>query len=229
MNVMNETDTALAQPRDPSYGRLRLVRHVRRELPGKRGLDIVLALVGLIAASPLLLLIAVCIKLENPRGRVLFVQQRLGRGGQPFDMYKFRSMIENAEARLDELLRHNEVSGAMFKIRNDPRVTRIGRILRKTSLDELPQLWNVLRGEMSLVGPRPPLPREAEQYTEIQWRRLAVTPGCTGLWQVSGRSTLGFERMVELDLEYIEKRGLWLDLKILARTVKVLFGSRDAF
>jgi lipopolysaccharide/colanic/teichoic acid biosynthesis glycosyltransferase len=138
-------------------------------------------------------------------------------------------MISNAEEKLQELLKHNEVSGAMFKMKDDPRITKIGKFIRKTSIDELPQLFNVLKGDMSLVGPRPPLPREVAEYSEYDKQRLLVTPGCTGLWQVSARNSVGFEEMVELDLQYIRERSFLFDIKIILKTVLVLFGSKDAF
>src|SRR4051794_36359424 len=144
-------------------------------------------------------------------------------------MYKFRSMVSNAEQKLQELLKYNEVSGAMFKMKDDPRITKVGKVIRKTSIDELPQLFNVLKGDMSLVGPRPPLLREVAIYTKHDRKRLLVTPGCTGLWQVSGRNSLGFEEMVELDIIYIKKRSIIFDIKIILKTVLVLFGSKNAF
>ncbi|MBE2919759.1 sugar transferase [Anoxybacillus flavithermus] len=198
-------------------------------LIAKRTMDIIGAMIGLISLSWLFLIVAVLIKLEDPKGPVFFKQIRVGKDGKQFYMYKFRSMVSDAEERLNDLLEYNEVTGAMFKMKNDPRVTKVGRFIRKTSIDELPQLWNVLKGEMSLVGPRPPLPREVAQYTEYDKQRLLVIPGCTGLWQVSGRSNVGFEKMVELDLEYIRERSIFLDLKIMFKTVFVLFGSKDAF
>lgn len=195
----------------------------------KRSVDIGCSLAGLLLLSPVFVLIGLLIKLEDPRGTVFFYQTRVGKDGKPFRMYKFRSMVSNAEERLKELMAQNEVQGAMFKMKNDPRVTRVGRFIRKTSIDELPQLVNVLLGDMSLVGPRPPLPREVAEYTPYDRQRLDVTPGCTGLWQVSGRSSLSFEQMVELDLRYVRERSLGMDFRILLRTVKVLAGSKDAF
>lgn len=144
-------------------------------------------------------------------------------------MYKFRSMVSNAEELLEKLLDQNEVGGAMFKMKEDPRITKIGKFIRKTSIDELPQLWNVVRGDMSLVGPRPALPREVMQYTSYDKQRLSVSPGCTGLWQVSGRNNLSFQEMLELDLEYIERRNLWLDIKVMLRTVKVMVFPNSAY
>jgi exopolysaccharide biosynthesis polyprenyl glycosylphosphotransferase len=198
-------------------------------LAAKRTMDIIGAIVGLIVTSVLFLVVAIAIKIEDPKGTVFFAQTRVGKNGKEFKMYKFRSMVSDAEERLNDLLEYNEVTGAMFKMKNDPRVTKVGRFIRKTSIDELPQLWNVLKGDMSLVGPRPPLPREVEQYTEYDKQRLLVTPGCTGLWQVSGRSNVGFKEMVELDLQYIRNRSILLDVKIIFKTVFVLFGSKDAF
>ncbi|MGG1636875.1 multidrug MFS transporter [Paenibacillus sp. FSL A5-0031] len=195
----------------------------------KRTIDIVGSLVGLILLSPLFIIIAILIKWEDPKGSVFFYQTRIGKDEKPFRMYKFRSMLTGAEDKLKDLLDKNEISGAMFKMKDDPRITKIGKIIRKTSIDELPQLLNVLRGEMSLVGPRPPLSREVAEYTEYDKQRLSVTPGCTGLWQVSGRNNLCFKQMVELDLTYIQKRCIWFDFKIMLRTVKTLVGSQDAF
>lgn len=195
----------------------------------KRLVDIVGASLGLIMLFPLFLLVGLIIKLEDPKGAVFFHQKRIGKNGKEFSMYKFRSMITNAEEMLDSLMHRNETTGAMFKMKDDPRITRIGKFIRKTSIDELPQLWNVLKGEMSLVGPRPPLPREVKDYTEYDMQRLYVTPGCTGLWQVSGRSNLGFEEMVELDLEYIKKRTILYDFTLIMRTLKVFIDSKNAY
>lgn len=198
-------------------------------LLSKRCIDVAGAIVGLILLSPLLCIVAILIKLENRSAPFIYKQMRVGKDGKLFEMYKFRSMVVNAEAKQKELLDRNEIKGAMFKMKNDPRVTRIGKFIRKTSIDELPQLVNVIRGHMSLVGPRPPLPKEVDQYTEYDRQRLSVIPGCTGLWQVSGRNLLGFEEMVELDLKYIRERSFLFDFMILLRTVRVLFGSKDAF
>jgi len=195
----------------------------------KRSTDIVGSLAGIIVLSFIFLVISVWIKIEDPKGPVFFSQKRLGKNGKEFNMYKFRSMVTDAEERLKELLALNETTGAMFKMKNDPRVTRVGRFIRKTSIDELPQLFNVLKGDMSLVGPRPPLPREVDEYTSYDKQRLFVVPGCTGLWQVSGRSNIGFKEMVELDLQYIQTRSLLVDVKIIFKTILVLFGSKDAF
>lgn len=195
----------------------------------KRTLDISGALVGLIILSIILLVVALLIKLEDPKGPIFFSQRRVGKDGKEFKMYKFRSMVTDAEAKLEELLKYNEVEGAMFKMKDDPRVTKIGRFIRKTSIDELPQLFNVLKGDMSLVGPRPPLPREVEEYTSYHMQRLLVKPGCTGVWQSSARNSVGFEEMVEMDLYYIRNRSFIFDLKIIFKTIIVLFGSKDAY
>lgn len=204
-------------------------RQLRRYLRIKRMIDVAVSAAGLVLCSPLFLLIALLIKLEDPKGPVFFSQQRIGKDGKPFSMYKFRSMVSNAEELLAQLLPHNEISGHMFKMKNDPRITKVGRFIRRTSLDELPQLYNVLRGDMSLVGPRPPLPREVEAYSPRHWQRLSVIPGCTGLWQVSGRNSVGFEEMVRLDLEYIAARSIRMDLKIIMKTFLVVFGAKDAY
>ena len=191
----------------------------------KRGLDLLLALLGLLLALPLLLLIALAVRLESP-GPVLFKQVRLGEAGRPFDIYKFRSMHEGAEDRQEQLLELSQASGPLFKIKDDPRSTRLGRFLRRSSLDELPQLVNVLRGEMSIVGPRPGLPQEVSQYRAWHRQRMEIAPGITGLWQVSGRSDLSFDEMCLLDIYYIENWSLGLDLVIMLRTIpSVLFGN----
>ncbi len=190
----------------------------------KRAIDVALSLVAAVFLAPLLALIALLIKLDSP-GPVLFRQLRVGQGGRRFWCYKFRSMREGADQEREQLSDLNEADGPLFKIRDDPRRTRVGRWLRRTSLDELPQIYNVLRGEMSLVGPRPPIPNEVEQYEPWQMRRLEVPPGITGLWQVSGRSDLTFDEMCLLDIYYIENWTPALDVKIILRTVpKVLTG-----
>lgn len=194
----------------------------------KRMLDVVGSAAGLIALSPVLLILGLAVKLSS-RGPVLFAQERCGLGGKPFRFYKFRTMVEDAEERKGELEHLNEMRGPIFKIRRDPRITGLGRVLRKLSLDELPQLWNVLRGDMSLVGPRPPTPDEVVRYTVRQVQRLSVMPGITGLWQVSGRNEIAdFERWIDLDLEYAATGSLWLDLRILMKTVVVVVLLRGA-
>jgi exopolysaccharide biosynthesis polyprenyl glycosylphosphotransferase len=194
----------------------------------KRFFDILIAATLLVLLSPLLVVTLAVVKATSP-GPAIFRQARCGRGGALFTCYKFRTMVTNAEAAREALLPSNECSGPVFKIRRDPRVTGVGRILRKTSIDELPQLWNVLRGDMSLVGPRPPLPEEVTAYTPRECQRLSVRPGLTGLWQVSGRSNLSFERWVELDLEYVERRSFLLDLRVLILTVPAVISGRGAW
>ncbi|MFS0881677.1 sugar transferase [Metabacillus niabensis] len=181
----------------------------------KRLIDIIGALFGLVLFSFLFLIIAIAIKIEDPKGPIFFIQTRIGKGEKSFKMLKFRSMVSNAEDILSDLLEYNEAQGAMFKMKEDPRVTRVGRFIRRTSIDELPQLLNVLKGDMSLVGPRPPLPREVDLYTDYDKQRLLVTPGCTGLWQISGRSNIGFAEMVQLDLNYIRNRNIRKDIMIM--------------
>lgn len=195
----------------------------------KRATDFILALIGLIILSPVFLIVAILIKRDDPKGTVFFSQDRVGKDGELFKMYKFRSMYVDAEERLANLLKYNEVSGAMFKMKEDPRVTKIGACIRKCSIDELPQLFNVLKGEMSLVGPRPALIREVAEYTNYDKQRLLVTPGISGLWQVSGRSRLTFAQMVALDLEYVTTRSYWLDIKILLKTVVVVCKGDGAY
>jgi len=184
----------------------------------KRAVDIAGALVGLVVFAPVMLVTAILIKLDD-RGAVLFRQERVGKEGKHFLMLKFRTMGPDAESRKTELYAKNEMSGPVFKIRRDPRVTRVGYFLRKFSVDELPQFLHVLKGELSLVGPRPALPEEVAKYEPWQRKRLEITPGLTCLWQVSGRNELDFADWVRLDLEYVERRSLWLDTKILAKTI----------
>ena len=194
-------------------------------LAAKRLLDVVLGTIAIILLTPVMLLIALAVRLVDG-GPVLFRQTRVGLHGRPFKVAKFRTMQLDAEGRLEELRARNEIRGPAFKVTDDPRLTRTGRILRATSLDELPQIWNVLRGEMSLVGPRPPLPREVDEYDLWHRRRLSMKPGMTGLWQVMGRRESDFDRWVELDLAYIDRWSIWLDVKIIARTIPAMFQGR---
>ena len=194
----------------------------------KRLIDIVGSLCGIILLSPLFLIVAILIKLEDPKGKVFFAQERNGKYPKTFKMYKFRSMVHNAEDLLKDLMDRNEQTGPVFKINDDPRITKVGKVIRKTSIDELPQLFNVLKGDMSLVGPRPPIPHEVDQYNYYQMQRLAVKPGLTCIWQVSGRNNIGFDEWVEMDIEYIKTRNLWLDIKLIFKTVGVLFGDDNA-
>lgn len=195
-----------------------IVRKDKIYLFMKRIMDYIGSGIGIIIISPVLLLIAIIIKFEDG-GPVIFKQERVGYNGKRFFIYKFRSMRVDAEQLKQDLLKKNEVKGAMFKIKDDPRVTNFGRFIRKHSLDELPQFFNVLIGDMSLVGPRPPLVEEVEKYTEYEKQRLIVRPGLSGLWQISGRNNLSFSDMVELDLQYIQTRNIILDSKIILKTI----------
>ena len=194
----------------------------------KRAMDIIGSLCGIILLSPLLIIVALAIKIEDPKGSIFFSQQRCGKDNKLFPMYKFRSMVSNAEELLEELMEHNEMDGPVFKIKDDPRITRVGKFIRKTSIDELPQLFNIFMGHMSIVGPRPAIPHEVAEYNDYQKQRLLVKPGLTCIWQVSGRNSIGFDEWVDMDLEYIEKRNLWMDIKLIFKTVGVLFGDENA-
>jgi exopolysaccharide biosynthesis polyprenyl glycosylphosphotransferase len=194
----------------------------------KRAFDVVLASIVLLFLSPVIAVAALAIKLTSP-GRVIFRQQRVGRAGEPFDVLKLRTMVADAESRLDEVRDLNEATGPIFKIRNDPRITKVGRVLRKLSVDELPQLWNVIRGEMSLVGPRPALPSEMELWTTDLQERLRVRPGITGMWQVSGRADSTGGDYVRLDLYYVDNWSLLIDLIILLKTVPAVLSGRGAY
>ncbi|MBC2582734.1 sugar transferase [Clostridium sp. DJ247] len=193
----------------------------------KRILDFCGALLGILVLSPLIVITAIAVKLDS-KGPVFFAQKRVGRDGIIFHMYKFRSMVTDAEKLLDKLKDKNEMSGPMFKMKNDPRITRVGRFIRKTSIDELPQLFNVLKGEMSLVGPRPNLPKEVEKFTERQKIKLLAKPGLTCYWQVMGRNNIDFEEWMELDVKYVRERNIWIDIALIFKTVKVLFGDEGA-
>lgn len=190
----------------------------------KRALDVCVSATALVVLSPIMVLIALAIFIDDPKGSPIFKQTRLGRHKKPFTMYKFRTMVVDAEARKAELEKHNEKDGPAFKMQNDPRITRIGRILRKTSLDELPQLVNILKGDMAIVGPRPPLPNEVNQYSRYQEMRLSVTPGLTCEWQVQPRrDEIGFEQWVDMDVSYIGTRSVWKDMIIVLRTIRSVF------
>lgn len=194
----------------------------------KRLFDIVVSACGLILLSPLFLFLVIKIRSEDG-GPAFYSQERIGKNEKPFKMWKFRSMVVDADKMLDELEDQNEIDGAMFKIKDDPRVTKIGHVIRKYSLDELPQLWNVLIGDMSLVGPRPPLPSEVAEYTDYDKQRLTVMPGCTGLWQVTKRNETDFDEMVWLDIVYINHSGMWEDLKLIIKTVLVMIHPNGAY
>lgn len=194
----------------------------------KRLFDILISLIGLIITLPITIPTILAIKIDD-RGPIFYTQTRVGLNGKCFYIFKFRSMIINADEKSKELNELNEISGAMFKIKEDPRVTKVGKFLRKHSIDELPQLLNVLLGDMSLVGPRPPLPEEVARYSEHDLQRLIIKPGCTGLWQVSGRNALSFSEMVDLDLDYIQHAGLFLDIKICLKTVWIMICPNNAY
>lgn len=194
----------------------------------KRFFDIILSVFALIVLSPLFLVIAILIKCEDG-GQVFFKQTRLTKGAKEFGMYKFRSMCPDAEDKLEELLDQNEMEGPAFKMENDPRITKIGKFIRKTSIDELPQLFNIIKGEMSIIGPRPPLVREVQEYTPYQMHRLDIKTGLSCYHECSGRSKVhDFDEWVELDLRYIRERSLWVDLKVILMTVKVVFTGEGA-
>ncbi|MCT3159161.1 sugar transferase [Lacticaseibacillus rhamnosus] len=195
----------------------------------KRCFDFLASFVGLVLLSGVFLILSILIKIDDPHGKIFYSQTRMGKDGRTFKMWKFRSMVTGADKMVDKLLKKNDVEGAMFKIKHDPRITRVGRVIRKYSLDELPQLYNVLRGDMSLVGPRPPLPREVVKYTDYDRQRLAVVPGVTGLWQVSGRNELSFDEMVRLDIQYINNACVTEDLRILFKTVLVVVHPTGAY
>lgn len=211
-----------------------LKEHLARKkgyLVVKRLIDIVGSIVGVVLTIPFIFVVGIAIKLESKslRAKVFFVQERVGKDGKTFKMIKFRSMQEDAEEQLKNLLHKNEIKGAMFKMKNDPRVTKVGKFIRKTSIDELPQFFNVLIGDMSLVGPRPPLMREVVQYSEKDKARLLVKPGITGLWQATVRNDSDFDVMVRLDVQYIREISLMMDMKILFKTISVVFHPNGAY
>lgn len=191
----------------------------------KRAQDIFFSMLALVVLWPLMALIAVAIVIDSPGASPIFAQERVGRNGRAFRFYKFRSMVPDAEAKLESLLKRNEMDGPVFKIKDDPRITRVGRFIRKTSLDELPQFWNILKGDMSIVGPRPALPREVAQYDEYESQRLYVQPGLTCYWQIQPlRNNLSFEEWLELDFKYIRERSFATDWKIIFKTVGAVLG-----
>ena len=193
----------------------------------KRAIDIIGAGSGLLLLSPVIAIVACAVKFTS-KGPIFFSQKRVGKNGKIFEMYKFRSMVVNAEELKEKLVHQNEMSGPMFKMKDDPRVTKIGKFIRKTSIDELPQLWNVLKGDMSLVGPRPSLPKEVKQFENWMYKRLTVKPGLTCYWQVSGRNNIDFEDWMKLDISYVDDRNLWIDIKLIFKTILVLFGDKNA-
>ena len=186
----------------------------------RRGQDILFSLIALLILWPVMLIVALIVFIDDPHGSPFFGQVRCGRDGKLFKMYKFRSMYVDAEERLKDLLKDNEMDGPAFKMKDDPRITRVGRFIRATSLDELPQLLNIFKGEMSIVGPRPALPREVEQYNELQKQRMYVTPGLTCYWQIQPkRNDISFDEWMALDLKYIQERSFWVDWKIIFKTI----------
>ncbi|OAA84551.1 putative undecaprenyl-phosphate N-acetylgalactosaminyl 1-phosphate transferase [Clostridium ljungdahlii DSM 13528] len=193
----------------------------------KRIMDIILSFIGIIAFFPIMFVVAVTIKLDS-KGPIIFSQARVGKNGKIFKMYKLRSMTHDAEQLLDNLQHKNEMTGPIFKIKQDPRITRVGRFIRKTSIDELPQLFNVIKGEMSLVGPRPNLPKEVAKFTSQQKIKLLAKPGLTCYWQVMGRSSIDFDEWMKLDLKYIKDRSTLLDIKLIFKTLGVFFGDKNA-
>ena len=191
----------------------------------KRLIDIIFSLLALVLFSPILLIISIIVFIDSPKASPIFIQERVGVNGKVFKLYKFRSMVPDAEAKLDKLLALNEMEGNAFKIKNDPRITKVGKFLRMTSLDELPQLVNIIKGDMSLVGPRPPLPREVAEYDEYELQRLYVTPGLTCYWQIlPDRNDISFDEWVELDIKYIKERSLKTDFIIIIKTFSAVFG-----
>ena len=194
----------------------------------KRVIDILGSIVGLILFLPISVLISIAIKIEDPKGKILFCQERVGINNKTFKMYKFRSMVSNAEELLKDISELNEMDGPVFKIKEDPRITKVGKFIRKTSLDEIPQFFNILKGDMTLVGPRPPLGCEVENYGDYEMQRLTVKPGLTCYWQIGGRNSIDFKKWVELDLKYIEERNIFVDIKIIFKTFFVLFGDENA-
>lgn len=217
MNGVN--DTKNKQERIPALDRKTVLRNAKKYWPWKRAMDVVLAVLGLLLLWPWMLIVAIIIVIDSPGAGPIFAQTRVGRDGQEFTFYKFRSMRPKAELELQKLLSKNEMTGPAFKIKKDPRITRVGRFLRKTGIDELPQLWNILKGDMSIVGPRPGLPREVAQYDDYMKQRLFVTPGLTCYWQIQPkRNSLSFDQWLELDIKYIRERCFWVDCKIILKT-----------
>ena len=200
----------------------------RYYLIAKRAMDLLLSSLALVVLLPLLIIVSAVIFLDDPKGSPIFVQDRVGKNGKLFRFLKFRSMVVDAEERLEELQSRNEMDGPVFKIKEDPRVTRFGRFIRKTSIDELPQLVNIILGDMSLVGPRPPLPREVEQYGPYEMQRLMVKPGLTCYWQARGRNEIKFQQWMELDIKYVRHHNLWIDIKLLLMTVRSVVTGKGA-
>lgn len=234
-NAAYETDEASDRTGNINHGSAKVISLDRKEQLQKkrrywvfrRAQDVVFSGAAMVMLSPLLLITALLIYIDDPKGSPIFSQIRVGRDGKEFKFYKFRSMCMDAEEKLEELLGQNEMDGPVFKIKDDPRITRIGRFIRKTSIDELPQLWNIFKGDMSIVGPRPALPREAEQYGEYERQRLYVQPGLTCYWQIQPhRNDLSFEEWMELDIKYIRERSFLVDWKIIFSTVRAVLSGQ---
>lgn len=229
-SVLLSDESSCSSGQVPDEGllcRKMVVNEKRGYQRAKRIQDVILSSITLVFLSPLMAVTAAAIIIDDPKAGPIFRQTRIGKDGKPFTFYKFRSMCSNAEELLPDLLEKNEMDGPAFKIRDDPRITRVGKFIRKTSIDELPQLVNVIKGDMSIVGPRPGLPREAEQYTDYQKQRLLVTPGLTCYWQIQpSRNDLSFEEWTELDLQYIRERSFKTDWKIIFRTFGAVFSCQ---
>lgn len=231
-NIATRTQAQTIQPIQQTTHRSYITPD--QEVPSKfpywcvrRTQDIIFSLLALIILSPLLLITALAIVIDDPEAGPIFTQERVGRRGKHFKIYKFRSMVPNAEKKLDQLLAQNQRQGPAFKLHNDPRVTRVGRVIRRLCIDELPQLVNILKGDMSIVGPRPALPRETEQYTDYEWQRFYATPGLTCYWQIHpDRDSLSFDDWVELDIKYMRERTFLIDWKIIFRTIKVVISRK---
>ena len=219
-----EEYAAAAESRKYWFDRKEILRTKRLYWMGRRAQDVFFSLLALIVLAIPMAIVALVIWIDSPGASPIFSQDRVGRDGKIFKFYKFRSMIPNAEARLKDVLAQNEMDGPVFKMKNDPRITRVGRFIRRTSIDELPQLINILKGDMSIVGPRPALPREVAQYTDYERQRLYVTPGLTCYWQIQpNRNELTFDQWMELDLKYIQDRSFCLDWKLIFQTIGVVF------
>lgn len=214
-----------AENRTVTLNREEILQRDRKYWRIRRTQDVILSLMALLILWPFMLIIALVVVIDSPGASPIFVQKRVGRDGKEFKFYKFRSMRPNAEAAQDELMDKNEMDGPVFKIRDDPRITRVGKFIRRASIDELPQMWNILRGDMSIVGPRPGLPREVEQYDSYARQRLLITPGLTCYWQIQpNRNDLNFNKWVELDVKYICERSFRTDWKIILKTFGAVFG-----
>lgn len=223
---INESQSSQTNGKKAELDKNRILSEKKNYLRFKRFTDIACSFIGLILLSPLMLITALAIIIDDPKGSPIFLQERIGRNGKKFKMFKFRSMVVDAEDKLDNLLKSNEMDGPVFKIAKDPRITRVGRFIRKTGIDELPQLFNIIKGDMSIVGPRPALPREVEQYNEYQLQRLYVTPGITCYWQIQpNRNGISFDDWIDLDIKYIQERSLWIDIKIILRTFRSVFSA----